>query len=293
MPVTLFRGLVLGVAVSAGLSAAPAAAQTPPPCDQQLAGLDRRIEAVRANLNPPATRAELDSLETYRRALQRVAQGGGSPQACAAVLNDAVATVQAIESPRVLPADEFDDRDLRNPQGQEMGEIGELIVDPVSGRVIYAVVELGGFLGLGERYFPVPWALLRPAPEGDAFVLDVAKDRLTAAPQFTRDNRPNMADRQWAQALHTYYGVTPPWLDRGGALAAVLPPDSQPQAGAPQEVERLRAEVERLNEELSRMRASGGSGDTPAPGAAGSARQNGQPPQQEQQQQPTPAPAKP
>lgn len=288
MPVTIFRGLVLGAAVSAGLSAAPAAAQSPPPCDQQLAGLDRRIEAVRGNLTPPATRAELDALDTYRRALQRVAQGGGSPQACAALANAAVATVQAIESPRVLPADEFDDHQLRNPQGQEMGEIGELIVDPLSGRVVYAVVELGGFLGLGERYFPVPWALVRPAPEDNAFVLDVAKDRLTAAPQFTRDNRPNMADRQWAQALHTYYGVTPPWLERGAALAAVLPPEAASQTAAPQEVERLKAEVERLNQELERTRASGGSGGTPAPAATGGAGEAGQPPPQ-----PTPAPAKP
>lgn len=285
MPVTFVRGLTLGAAVSVSLFAGPVIAQTLP-CDQQLAGLDRRIESVRGNLTPPATRAELDTLDTYRRALSRVAQGGGAPQACAAVLNDAIAAVQSVENPRVLPADEFTSRKLRNLQGEEMGELGELVVDPVSGRVMYAVVELGGFLGLGERYFPVPWALVGPAPEGGAFILNVAKERLTAAPQFTRDNRPNMADRQWALALHTYYGVTPPWVDRGAALAAVLPPGRDNQPADLQEVERLKAEVERLNQELSLMRASGGSGVTPVPGTAGSAGGAGQP-------QPAPAPGKP
>lgn len=265
MPVIPFRGLVLGAALSAGLCAAPAAAQSPPPCDQQLAGLDRRIEAVRGNLSPLASRAELDALDIHRRALQRVAQGG-TPQACAELLDDAVSLVRAIESPRVLPADEFNDRKLRNPQGEELGEIGELIVDPVSGRVVYAVVELGGFLGLGERYFPVPWALVQPAPDGESFVLNVAKERLTAAPQFTRDNRPNMADRQWAQALHTYYGVAPPWLEGSAVLGTLVTGG----AGDPQAIDRLKAEVSRLNEELAQMRAAGGSGATPAPAAAGS-----------------------
>lgn len=265
MPVTSFRGLVLGAAVSAALCAVPAAAQSPPPCDQQLAGLDRRIEAVRAALSPPASRAELDALDVHRQALQSVARSG-TPQACAELLDDAVTLVRAIENPRVLPADEFDDRTLRNPQGEELGEIGELIVDPVSGRVVYAVVELGGFLGLGERYFPVPWALVQPTPDGNSFILNVAKDRLTAAPQFTRDNRPNMADRQWAQALHTYYGVAPPWLDGSAALGAFVASG----AGDAQEMDRLKAEVTRLNEELSQTRASGGSGSAPGPGATGS-----------------------
>lgn len=265
MPVTSFRGLVIGAAVSVGLYATPAAAQSPPPCDQQLAGLDRRIEAVRGTLTPPASRAELDALDVHRHALQRLARSG-TPQACAELLDDAVALVRAIESPLVLPADEFDDRTLHNPQGEELGEIGELILDPVGGRVVYAVVELGGFLGLGERYFPVPWALVRPAPRGNGFVLDVAKERLTAAPQFARDNRPNMADRQWAQALHTYYGVAPPWLESSAALGAVV----SGGAGDAQELERLRAEVSRLTEELSQMRASGSSGAPSVPGAAGS-----------------------
>lgn len=269
MTITSFRGLLLGAVLSAGLGAAPVAAQSPPPCDQQLAGLDRRIEAVRGNLSPPASRAELEALDAHRRSLEMVAKNG-TPQACAAVLNDSIAVVQAVESPRVLPADEFDDRKLRNPQGEELGEIGELIVDPVRGQIVYAVVELGGFLGLGERYFPVPWSLVRPAPDGDAFVLNVAKERLTAAPQFARDNRPNMADRQWAQALHTYYGVVPPWLESSAVLGALVSGGAGGQtAGDAQEIERLKVEVSRLNEELMRMRASGGSGAPPVSGAAG------------------------
>ncbi|NYZ14934.1 PRC-barrel domain-containing protein [Azospirillum sp. RWY-5-1] len=277
MTITSFRGLLLGAVLSAGLGAAPVAAQSPPPCDQQLAGLDRRIEAVRGNLSPPASRAELEALDAHRRALEMVAKNG-TPQACAAVLNDSIAVVQAVESPRVLPADEFDDRKLRNPQGEELGEIGELIVDPVRGQIVYAVVELGGFLGLGERYFPVPWSLVRPAPDGDAFVLNVAKERLTAAPQFARDNRPNMADRQWAQALHTYYGVVPPWLESSAVLGALVSSGAGSQtAGDAQEIERLKAEVSRLNEELMRMRASGGSGAPPVPGAAGNSGDSPQP----------------
>ncbi|NUB12808.1 hypothetical protein GAY28_08855 [Azospirillum brasilense] len=189
---------------------------------------------------------------------------------------------------RVVAADDLSKAKLHNASGEEMGSISELVVDPNTGRVAYAVVEAGGFLGLGERNFPVPWALVQPAQAGDGYVLNVTKDRLTAAPQFTRSNRPDMSDRQWAVALHTYYGVQPYWMRDGAALAAVGMPEGG-AAGSPQlqsEVQRLSQEVDRLNRELSQARtladtarkpdgtaqpgSSGSTGAEPAPGQGGS-----------------------
>jgi hypothetical protein len=80
--------------------------------------------------------------------------------------------------------------------------------------VAYVVLAFGGFLGLGEKYFAVPWAALRPEAgqqpgDTERYVLNVDKERLKNAPGFDKNNWPNMADRSWAQQIHAFYGVSP------------------------------------------------------------------------------------
>jgi sporulation protein YlmC with PRC-barrel domain len=108
--------------------------------------------------------------------------------------------------------------DVENGQGEDLGKIEDVVLDPQDGRVAYAVLSFGGFLGLGEKYFAVPWsALTAKAGEDDTLILNVDKEKLQNAPGFNKSNWPNMADRTWGKEIHSYYGVPPYWESRQAA----------------------------------------------------------------------------
>jgi len=87
-----------------------------------------------------------------------------------------------------------------------LGKITEIMLDVLSGRVAYAVLSFGGFLGLGEKLFAVPWSALVLDTMNKRFMLDVEKERLDGAPGFDKDHWPNMANLEWAADIHAYYG---------------------------------------------------------------------------------------
>jgi len=98
-----------------------------------------------------------------------------------------------------------------NRQGERLGTIAEIMLDVPRGRIAYAVLSSGGFLGIGDRMFALPWRALTLDTENKCFVLDVAKARLEAAPGFDKNQWPAMADEQWSRQVHRYYGQPPYW----------------------------------------------------------------------------------
>lgn len=120
-------------------------------------------------------------------------------------------------------ASKFIDADVENAQEEDLGEIEDLVIDPQDGRIAYAVLSFGGFLGLGEKYFAIPWkALQAKAGDDDTLVLNVDKEKLTNAPGFDRNTWPDMTNRQWGEEIHAYYGIPPYWV------AATRPEGSMP-----------------------------------------------------------------
>lgn len=113
--------------------------------------------------------------------------------------------------PEIMAASSFEGETVVNPQGETVGEIEEIMLDVRSGRIAYAVLAVGGFLGIGEKYFAVPWHAFTMDTDNHQFVLDVDKDRLKNAPGFDRDHWPAMADARWAGEVHGYYGTRPYW----------------------------------------------------------------------------------
>ena len=111
--------------------------------------------------------------------------------------------------PRLMGANTLDGNDVYNKQDEDLGDIKEIMIDVPTGRVAYAVLSFGGFLGMGEKLFAVPWGALKLDTVSKRFVLDVSKERLKEAPGFDKDAWPDMADPTWVKKLHTYYGVTP------------------------------------------------------------------------------------
>jgi len=92
-----------------------------------------------------------------------------------------------------------------NLQDQKLGKIQELMLDITAGRIGYAVLSSGGFLGMGDRLFAVPWRALKLDREHKRFTLDIDLERLKKAPGFDKDHWPNMADPSWNTTVESYY----------------------------------------------------------------------------------------
>ena len=98
-----------------------------------------------------------------------------------------------------------------NGEGKDLGTVEDLVIDSRDDRVVYAILSFGGFLGMGDKNFAIPWQALGFDVDNKVAVLNIDQDRLKNAPGFDKDNWPDMTDRTWASQIHTHYGYTPYW----------------------------------------------------------------------------------
>lgn len=108
--------------------------------------------------------------------------------------------------PRLMGADTLIGNDVYNCADEDLGDIKEIMLDMASGKISYAVLSFGSFLGMGEKLFAVPWSALTLDTVNKRFILDIDKKRLENAPGFDKDDWPDMADETWAKGIHNYYG---------------------------------------------------------------------------------------
>ena len=113
--------------------------------------------------------------------------------------------------PHLMGADTLVGNDVFNRESQDLGEIKEIMLDMRTGRVSYAVLSFGGFMGMGDKLFAIPWNALTVDTIEKRFVLNFVKERLEMAPGFDKDNWPNMADQEWGAKIYSYYGSKPFW----------------------------------------------------------------------------------
>jgi uncharacterized protein YjbJ (UPF0337 family)/sporulation protein YlmC with PRC-barrel domain len=112
---------------------------------------------------------------------------------------------------KVLPGSTLMGSRVINPAGDDLGKIEDIAIDMASGRIAYAVLSFGGFLGFGSKYFALPWEALRLSSAEEAFILHVDREVLEKAPGFDKDQWPEMADRQWGAGIYNHYGYRPYW----------------------------------------------------------------------------------
>ncbi|WP_411793070.1 PRC-barrel domain-containing protein [Halomonas sp. A29] len=105
----------------------------------------------------------------------------------------------------LLSASTITGDDVCNMQDEKLGKIHDVMIDVAEGKIRYAVLSSGGFLGMGDRLFAVPWKALTLDKENRCFMLDVDVERLKNAPGFDKDNWPNMADASWNSTVENYY----------------------------------------------------------------------------------------
>jgi sporulation protein YlmC with PRC-barrel domain len=122
-----------------------------------------------------------------------------------------IAGIKVASEPRVLAADTLTGDKVVNLQNEDLGKIEHLMIDLATGRIAYAVLSFGGFLGMGDKLFAIPWSALTVDTVEKRFILKVDKELLKLAPGFDKEHWPNMADRAWGTQVFKYYGAKPYW----------------------------------------------------------------------------------
>ncbi len=100
---------------------------------------------------------------------------------------------------------------VKNMQGEEIGSVEEIMIDIYTGRVAYAVVSFGGFMGVGNKLFAIPWAALTVDTTNECFLMEADKERLKNAPGFDKNDWPKLPSGQWYHDVYKYYEQEPYW----------------------------------------------------------------------------------
>ena len=123
-----------------------------------------------------------------------------------------MARVTAHPNHQLISSEDVEGTDVYGVDGKKIGEIDHLMIDKVSGRVTYAVISFGGFLGLAHSHYPVPWAALKYDPNLGGYITGITEEKLKDAPAFSDDA---WSDRSWEAQVHKHYN-TPPYSGTTG-----------------------------------------------------------------------------
>ena len=117
---------------------------------------------------------------------------------------------EARDKSGLLKASNLIGKRVQSTEGKKLGDVKDLVIDPVEGDIQYVVLDFGGFLGLGDKYFAVPWEALQLTEDQKAVVLDVSKKDLKQAPGFDKNNWPDLGSRDTAIVIYEFYEVPLP-----------------------------------------------------------------------------------
>jgi len=115
----------------------------------------------------------------------------------------------AYESGDVISSDKVEGTNVYNDAGDKLGSIDDLMIDKRSGQVRYAVMEFGGFLGMGTDRYPLPWSMLKYDTTKEGYVVPITKAQLEGAPRYAASDAPSY-EPSYGRKVNEYYGVS--WL---------------------------------------------------------------------------------
>ena len=98
-----------------------------------------------------------------------------------------------------------------NLSSEDIGHIEELMVDVTTGRVAYAVLSFGGFMGIGNKFFALPWSALTVDEGHKRIVVNITKEALETMDGFDKDHWPDLGDLEYATGVYRQWGATPYW----------------------------------------------------------------------------------
>jgi hypothetical protein len=105
----------------------------------------------------------------------------------------------------LIASDRVEGRPVRRANGEKIGTVQRLMIDKRSGNVAYAVLSFGGFLGMGRRHLPIPWARLKYDLAHEAYLVDMTDEELSRAPAYEADEEFDWGDRSNEVLMRSYY----------------------------------------------------------------------------------------
>jgi hypothetical protein len=109
------------------------------------------------------------------------------------------------ETVSLIGSDKVDGTAVYGADDQKIGSVQRVMIDKASGKVAYAVVSFGGFLGMGEDYYPLPWPNLKYDGSVGGYRVGITEDQLKGAPRFDRNTEWDWSDRSKDRAVYDYY----------------------------------------------------------------------------------------
>ena len=116
----------------------------------------------------------------------------------------------SITSGNLIAAEKVNGTNVYNPAGDTLGSIDDIMIDKVSGRAIYAVMAFGGFLGMGEKFHPLPWETLKYDQTKGGYVVNLDKKVLEGAPNYDRDSE-FLWTPDYGRKVDSYYKTPSHW----------------------------------------------------------------------------------
>ena len=114
--------------------------------------------------------------------------------------------IETDETENMIASNKVEGTNVYNTEGDKLGSIYNFMVDKESGQVEYAVLQFGGFLGMGSDYYPVPWAALEYDEEQGGYVVAIDKEQLEDAPRYSASDEP-VYDRAYGARIDEHYAA--------------------------------------------------------------------------------------
>ncbi len=125
------------------------------------------------------------------------------------LVRPAPADLDTRETFNLIAADKVEGTTVYNRAGEKLGSVDNVMIDKINGKVAYAAISFGGFLGMGKDHYPLPWGVLSCDPGMGGYVVDLDPNLLKSAPGYEQDDTVDWADEAWNRRLHDLYGVPP------------------------------------------------------------------------------------
>jgi sporulation protein YlmC with PRC-barrel domain len=106
----------------------------------------------------------------------------------------------------VISSEKVEGTTVYNTAGEKLGSVDDLMIDKVSGQIRYAVLEFGGFLGMGTDRYPLPWNMLKYDTTKEGYVVPLDKDKLEKAPRYAQSETPEYTT-DYGKRVYNYYGA--------------------------------------------------------------------------------------
>jgi hypothetical protein len=109
------------------------------------------------------------------------------------------------ETVSLIGSDKVEGTAVYGADDRKIGSVQRVMIDKMSGKVAYAVMSFGGFLGMGEDYYPMPWGNLKYDTGLGGYRVGVTQEQLKGAPKFNRNSDWDWSDRKRDRTVHDYY----------------------------------------------------------------------------------------